>query len=311
MPRHTLLLLVAPLLLVLLAAPPASAADGVIEINQTCAFQTGCFSGDAAGLPVTITAPGSYRLTSNLSFNGLFGPPSTNFVEVNAGDVDFDLNGFAIRCANALTGAPCTGSTISGVSIAAFAKRVRVHDGSFFGMPGDGVFGVNSGEIVLERLRASESGRNGLQAGGGSRVERCTVEGSAQLGLVVGFDSIVIGNVVRDSGDVGLSVGSGSVVRGNTSNDNASTGIRAVGDSVVEGNTAGRNQIGFSLADTQAGGGLARDNVANGNTGLGMSLGPSWVFTDNVVQGNNSGANQTSGGIQGTGNYCGTTLGCP
>ena len=63
--RIFLLPLIALLLLAL--AGPALAVDGVVEINQTCAVQTGCFSGDTAGYPVTITQPGSYRLTSNLA----------------------------------------------------------------------------------------------------------------------------------------------------------------------------------------------------------------------------------------------------
>ena len=45
----------APLvLLFLVLATPALASDGVLEINQTCAVQTGCFTGDTAGFPVTI-----------------------------------------------------------------------------------------------------------------------------------------------------------------------------------------------------------------------------------------------------------------
>ena len=52
--------------LVLLSASPALAVDGVLEINQVCADKTGCFSGDAAGFPVTIGTAGSYRLTGNL-----------------------------------------------------------------------------------------------------------------------------------------------------------------------------------------------------------------------------------------------------
>jgi len=42
-------------LLVLFLAMPARASDGVLEINQTCAIQTGCFAGDTAGFPVTIS----------------------------------------------------------------------------------------------------------------------------------------------------------------------------------------------------------------------------------------------------------------
>ena len=60
--------LLTPLLLALGLGPagPARASDGVLEINQTCATQTGCFPGDAPGLPVTLPVAGSYRLTSNL-----------------------------------------------------------------------------------------------------------------------------------------------------------------------------------------------------------------------------------------------------
>ena len=54
------------LLLLFALATPALASDGVLEINQTCAVQTGCFPGDTAGFPVKITASGSYRLTGNL-----------------------------------------------------------------------------------------------------------------------------------------------------------------------------------------------------------------------------------------------------
>ena len=48
-----------------LVAFPASAADGVIEINQACATITGCSPSDKPGFPVTITS-GSYILTSDL-----------------------------------------------------------------------------------------------------------------------------------------------------------------------------------------------------------------------------------------------------
>ena len=40
--------ILAPLLLLTLAIP-AFASDGVLEINQTCAVNTGCFAGDTAG----------------------------------------------------------------------------------------------------------------------------------------------------------------------------------------------------------------------------------------------------------------------
>lgn len=45
-------------------ASMAVAADGELEINQACAGSSvGCFPGDSAGFPVSITQPGSYRFT--------------------------------------------------------------------------------------------------------------------------------------------------------------------------------------------------------------------------------------------------------
>ena len=50
--------LILTLLIVLLAAPIV-ASDGVLEINQTCAVNTGCFEGDEAGFPVLMKTSGS------------------------------------------------------------------------------------------------------------------------------------------------------------------------------------------------------------------------------------------------------------
>ena len=88
---RTYLLPVIALLLLALAGP-ALATDGVAEINHTCAAQTGCFSGDSAGYPVTITQPGSYRLTSNL----IVPDENTSGILVSTSDVGIDLNNFAI-----------------------------------------------------------------------------------------------------------------------------------------------------------------------------------------------------------------------
>jgi len=79
-------------LLLALGSAPALAVAGVLEINHTCAVQTGRFAPNAGGFPLLITNPGSYRLTSNLTL------PDENTIGilVNADDVTIDLNGFAV-----------------------------------------------------------------------------------------------------------------------------------------------------------------------------------------------------------------------
>jgi len=52
---------------VLQLASRTLAVDGVIPINQVRALAGNTTPGDAPGFPVTISQPGSYRLTGNLT----------------------------------------------------------------------------------------------------------------------------------------------------------------------------------------------------------------------------------------------------
>jgi hypothetical protein len=266
----------------------ASASDGVLEINQACAAGPGCFSGDSPGFPVTIAYGGSYRLTGNLSMNSVLGPPSTDFIEINAADVSLDLNGFALICRNVLTGTPCSGSNINGIDVASYADRARIANGALFGMPGGGIASFLGTSIRVENLSVDESGEIGIEVGSGSRVERCVVRNSGQRGIQAQADSIVVGNVVRDSTTVGISVADNSIVRENVVTGSGSAGIRASEGSLVQGNTSASNQTGFRLVAVLQVGGLARDNVARDNSGPGIDADSGWVLTSNVSQGNGS-----------------------
>ena len=100
-------LFVLPLLTLALALP-VFAGDGVLEINQTCAA-TGCFAGDAAGFPVTISASGSYRLTGDLT------PSQGSAVSITAPHVTFDLSGFELIGAG--SGGLADGIFVSGENV--------------------------------------------------------------------------------------------------------------------------------------------------------------------------------------------------
>ena len=74
-------------------ASAAPAADGVFEVNQSCAL-VGCFPGDNPGFPVDIALPGSYRLTSNLDLRSI----NASAIRVTSSfpGAEIDLNGFAL-----------------------------------------------------------------------------------------------------------------------------------------------------------------------------------------------------------------------
>jgi len=136
---------VALLVALLLAASHAQAADGVLEINQTCAVQTGCFSGDTAGYPITIdgTAGRSYRLTGDL----IVPDENTDGIQVSTSSLTIDLNGFEIvrsGCEGATSNCTPASGSGSGVEYTSSSNRgISVKNGSITGM---GSYGVILGE---------------------------------------------------------------------------------------------------------------------------------------------------------------------
>ncbi|MEZ4352198.1 MAG: hypothetical protein R3F16_00865 [Myxococcota bacterium] len=90
-PARTALRVCLALASALTLAADADASDGVIEINQTTALAGGVTSSDEPGFPVTLDAPGSYRLTGNLDV-----PNGTDGIEILASSVTLDLGGFRI-----------------------------------------------------------------------------------------------------------------------------------------------------------------------------------------------------------------------
>lgn len=173
------------LTLCLLAPLSARAVDGVIEINADCAL-FGCFSGDSAGYPVTITFPGSFRLTSDLTT----GSVNTTFIQVSSDSVSIDLNGFSL--AGPVT---CSGSSLS-------------CSGSG---TGDGIDANGRENIVIRNGTIAGMGDNGIRVCRGARLENLTVAENGDLGIDAQCPGSRLSNlVVRENADNGVSLGFGS-----------------------------------------------------------------------------------------------------
>jgi len=198
--------------------------DGVRKIDQTCATQSGCFTGDAAGFPVTITEPGSYRLTSNLDVRNEPSPADTTAIEISQSThgVTLDLSGFAI-----LGPADCAGTpticapTGLGIGVNARGRRFAVFNGSVQGM---GSHGVNASGLdgVVERLRLTDNAGDCIGGdGAGSIIRSNTMRLCGGDGISAGLGALVEGNQVEFCGGPGIafltSSGGylGNVLRGN------------------------------------------------------------------------------------------------
>jgi hypothetical protein len=284
--------------LLLAAAGPAWAVDGVLEINQTCAVQTGCFAGDSAGLPVTIDASGSYRLTGSLTL------ADSNAVGISisasAVDVAIDLNGFGIACSSCA--APGSGF---GIVTADPGSRVAVANGF--------VRGVGAAGILLL---------------GPSRVDRVIASECWGVGIEVGDESIVTHSVARGNGASGIAGGDGCHLSRNVASGNGGYGILAAGcvltQNAVTGNAVGLTVTGGTVADnvvesnTATGivgiSSIVRGNSVRSNGGYGLDPSGSTAYAENTFLNNNGGnANPQvgAGAIEIGPNVCGGDTTCP
>lgn len=291
----------------LLAASAAHAVDGVQEINQTCAVQTGCISGDTAGFPVTIdgTAGRSYRLTSDL----VVPDENTDGIRVSAPNTSIDLNGFEIvrsGCVGATTDCAPAAGTGSGVVVTDVTTviGVSVHNGTVTGM---GLDGLRLGEQAeAYRLRVRWNRLRGIHLFNASTVSGSTAHQNGAIGIEVGSGSTVTGNTTYQNDTDGISASSGSTVSGNTARSNGGDGIFAGNGSTVSGNTAYAN--GGDGIET-FGGCTVQRNTMRSNTGLGLRLGVQTAYRENVITANTAGT--VTGGVNLFNNSCNGTTTCP
>jgi hypothetical protein len=113
--------------------------------------------------PFTITQPGSYYLTTNLS-TGSFQAG----IVILADNVTLDLNGFAlIGVANSFSGIICFGQ-----------KNICIRNGTIRGWDNDGILAVPSSNQRYENLFITDNTTGGLLADKNAIVVGCTVSGN-------------------------------------------------------------------------------------------------------------------------------------
>ena len=314
-------------LMALLAAPPARAVDGVIEINQAAVLAGGVTPGDTPDFPVTISAPGSYRLTANLTVTD----PAKDGIHATADGVSIDLNGFEIAGPVVCTGLGSAVSCGAGLGRGIRANEVAgttIRQGVVRGFGGDGVtlgeratvnrlsvesnggtgIAVGARSIVSD-VKAFRNKLSGIGTGAGSVIERSAASSNGVLGLLAGDGNSVALCVAYHNGFDGIGVGSGSVIADSSAYLNERDGIFIGSGGLVRGNSASQN--GGDGIQSAGGGATVVNNTANGNTGWGF-IG-TLSITD-ALGSNNFVGNGSGGAINAIAIGCNTTNGvnfCP
>lgn len=290
------------LLLAHLSAQQGIAGEGVLELSQVCAVQTGCVPGDAPGFPITIAAAGSHRLTSDLHVPDV----NTTAVQVTSPHVHLDLNGFNIQCVGCIG----TGTGV-GIDADASSNGLTIRNGSIQRVGSSGIR-IQASQGKVQHVSIVDVGGAGiLHNGFDARIEDCSIIRVGGDGISLGMWGIVARNHLRSASNHGIVIQDGRV----TDNVLSSSGLDGIlgFNAVVSG-----NRVSASGGDgIDCSGCTVRGNDVSGNSGLGLAgslLGTPSAYGGNRFDGNNGGnANpQVSGtAIEISGNVCGGDVTCP
>ncbi|MBP6902393.1 MAG: hypothetical protein KBC73_20055 [Burkholderiaceae bacterium] len=180
-------------------------AQAQATIDQAKALAGNMTPGDGAGFPVTLSQPGSYKLTSNL-----YVPAGQFGFHITASNVTLDLNGFSVigpgTCSRdastfvVVCSQPHMG--IYGIYAEAATDGVVVRNGGVSGFASIGVYLAGTNDAAQD-LRVSHNGGYGLSAA--SMASGVMASMNASSGII--GSSMVTHSVARMNGGTGINAG--------------------------------------------------------------------------------------------------------
>lgn len=216
------------------AAHSAFAVDGVVLINQSTVMAAG-------GFPYTISQPGSYKLSGNLTVTTI-----KDAIVIQHDDVTLDLNGFAIVGPGTYVAVGVSGCTPGGdpahcAGISSFGyQNITIKNGVIRGFS-DGVY--VGGTALISDLQTS---RNlvGVSASGSIILVRCAANNNDFWGINVG--NATVSECTANNNTVDGIEASGSTLIHNVASQNGGYGINTFnfGRSVAGSNTLLNNRMG-------------------------------------------------------------------
>ena len=225
-------------------ADPTSAQ---VIITQAKANAGNVTPGDAAGFPVTISQPGSYRLATNLGV-----PAGKNGIEITTHDVTIDFNGF--RMQGYLVG----NDGVRGGSV----DTGTVKNGVIAGFKGVAIAGRDFWTVermsVLVNAVSTTGIHTAIELGNAGRVFSSTIASNKYYGITCRTGCLIESNIIQRNGSFGLILASGTVL-GNTINSNGRYGIArwygaeaiGYGNNTLFGNNNGGSQVEASITRLQ------------------------------------------------------------
>jgi hypothetical protein len=228
--------------IVFVLAGESRSDEGRLEINQTCATASGCFDGDTAGFPVTISTSGSYVVTGELAAAG-----DVDGIRITADNVTLDMNGFRLVSSSSMDS---SADGVEGIGL----QNVEIRNGIIEGFGGRGIllsdgFGgipVAHGHRIIQ-MRTVGNGFQGVDLdGGGHLVSGSSSVGNGLWGFSVEGNSMIIDSVAENNVGPGLSLDSETGYRNTvvSNNNGGNANAQFIGTGVdLGGNLCGGNAI--------------------------------------------------------------------
>ncbi|WP_395377230.1 beta strand repeat-containing protein [Marinicella sp. W31] len=231
----------------------ADLLDG-LEASDIIAMAGSDMRTQISSIPFTISQPGSYVVTQNLtnSVNNADG------IIIDANNVTLDLGGYTI-----------SGGSINsddGIVVLGDQDNIYIYNGHVDGWNGDGINALNADNSIFEKLTVSNNDGDGLVADFNASISYVTALANGLDGIEGDDGTVIVFSTASENGDNGIQTSEGSVVAHSTAFDNLSDGIDVGAGSSVFNSAVSDNEIfGVDLAlGGTVQGSSAYDNLRNG-----------------------------------------------
>ena len=245
-------------------------------------------------LPYTITASGSYYISSDLT-------STEHGIWVAANNVSIDLRGHSLvgpgSDLNPYNGIYTDNKTNIEIrngtvrnywkgitSVWTTAENFRIIDVRVVGNGvGISLYGANH---YIESVLASNNDTSGIYLGPNAMVTGTLAHNNNNFGILAEEGSTMINNTAHDNGLHGIYSGNGSTLRSNTSYNNGNAGVAClVGCTVIDNSAYQNGNVGIFASE----GAVIKNNSAYANVNYGIS-----TYSESLIDGNTAYGNGTS-----------------
>jgi hypothetical protein len=246
------------------------------------------------GLPVSISQPGSYYLTGNLSLS-----TGGDGIVIDADDVIIDLNGFALNGAGA---AGC------GILVTNNHSNIAIRNGVIREWGGSGIQAVNAYNSMFSDLQCYNNTADGLAAGTFCEIRNVMASANGGMGLFAaqacrmldctahdngigiycaGTANEIIRCTAQKSGTMGIFSVTDGIIRDCIVRNNGTDGIQVVGNCCLEDNQCINQTNGAGVFVSGNGSRVSCNILRDNQTGLKVSASGCHI-EDNQVSGNST-----------------------